>query len=289
MVTTMTDSITTDTTKLSAATLTPVKKGKSWCSIKFAEFFSSQFGETTINAGYEYTRKKRVLDLIIAPGRVVAKVQTELSGATRVEILFSQLSDELWNQFFSRCANNSLTLAYLLNNELPEEIENIFESVNAKLFPSTGNEIEVLDDGKKCSSIRDHVAAAIYKLLERLDENPLHILTLRGRGLEETILEIKRHRLLLSRPKQLENKSIEVKETRLTEISTNTQSNIDYWTLKPEVEKLSYYIKADELPSAILQYLEPLPLSGLEEDVHPLLEIAYAHIAKRAQVYGLGF
>ena len=54
------------------------------------------------------------------------------------------------------------------------------------------------------------------------------------------------------------------------------------------LQQLSYDIRADELPAALLKRMEPAPLDGVDIDADRALEEAYVQVARRAQAFGLG-
>ncbi len=263
------------------------RKTRSWCSKSFLKAFTNVDTEALLEEGYEYSRKRRVFELFVSPGRVVAKVQDDLSKPTRVEIIFRQLTEGEWDKAFTSLAKDAFFYANLLAEKLPSEVESYFEKAGVSLFPNSSEDIEIIHEGHKGVPLTKHVAAVLYRLCEKLDSEPFTILILRGRGVQESIQEIKKLRTTLM-PQIEQTTSVGYHHVQYESAPPLAEMFSSFWTSGPKLGKLSYSIKADELPAALLKWLDPMPLSGIEDEVDFIFEDAYVQVATRAQAFGLG-
>ena len=148
--------------------------GKAWCANleRYADF------ENRIERGKRYVRTGTVVDLRIHGGHVEARVQGSRKIPYKVSIRISPLSEEKCQRIIQRCGNKIESLEKLIAGEFPEELKELFLEKDG-LFP---NPIEISFD---CSCpdwalMCKHVAAAMYAIGVRLDENPFYFFALRG-------------------------------------------------------------------------------------------------------------
>ncbi|MFN8390327.1 MAG: hypothetical protein U0136_08565 [Bdellovibrionota bacterium] len=260
------------------------RKIQSWCAEQFSRLCEQEGVQDSTESG----RKTRMLDFFFLPSRISAKVQDDQGKLHRVELVFPQLSDAEWDLVFSAAARQAFLFASLLAGELPQEIDTPLAERGLSLCPRTLDEIEVTIDGQATKELNDTAPAAVlHRLIERINTEPFMMFILRGKGREEILLEVRRRRSMLPRPHFSEPRTPSAERTSTEE--REPQIDVDrFYHSKPALFELSYAIRADELPAAILKRMDPLPLQGLEDEVEPRLEEAYAQIARRAQAYGLG-
>lgn len=232
-------------------------------------------------------KRRRVMDLFVSPGRVSAKIHDEGGKPRRVELVFKPFSDSEWNKLFDLLAGEALFLAKLLAGHLPSSIGERLNDAGLSLVPAEKDGVKASIDGKRSEGETSELQPVIQKLIDLIHNDPFNLFLLRGRGKNEILHEL-RSRRAASRPAQ-------------TQVAPLTQFGVEhepapplvaqvdgFWSWGPGIADLAFTIKADELPAAILRRLDPLPLSGLEEDIDYLVEEAYAVVARRAQAFGLG-
>lgn len=258
----------------------------SWASKALLDLFEQYGLESVREEAEDFLRRKRVLDLSVTAGRAGAKVQNGQDRPLRVLIGFPLLSDEVWAQVYPKLAGRALYLASLLAARLPEGIEEAFAAADAHLFPHTHTDLRLYCD---CGAegLCMHVGALALRLAEMIETDPFLIFTLRGRGRDETLMHIGRHRAALR--DQAQGDSERTAAIPTNKLPQNIISSRSFWSAAAEIFRLSYSIRADELPAAALRRLDPIPLGLPEEEVELHLEEIYAQVARRAQAYGLGF
>jgi uncharacterized Zn finger protein len=154
--------------------------GKRW--IQMLESFD--IGER-LSRGRSYARKGQVTSLEIGKGNVSARVQGSRSGAYRIFIKLKSFSEKQWTQVIDLLAEQPIFVAQLLGNEMPEEIESIFEKAGLALFPQKSKDLQTDCSCPDWSNPCKHIAAVFYLMAEVFDGDPFLLFKLRGMEREE--------------------------------------------------------------------------------------------------------
>lgn len=155
--------------------------GKSWCSNleQYADY------ESRIDRGKRYVRNGSVIDLKIHKGKISARVQGTRKTPYKIEIRISPLSEEKCQHIIHKCGRKIENMEELLNGNFPMEMQELFQGKDG-LFP-TPKEIGFTCSCPDWALMCKHVAAALYGVGVRLDENPLLFFELRGIDVERFI------------------------------------------------------------------------------------------------------
>lgn len=155
--------------------------GCAWCENleKYADY------ENRLDRGKRYVRAGTVIDLKIERGKVAARVQGSRKTPYKVEIRISPLSEEKCQSIISKCNKKLRNLEALMSGNFPEEMAELFKEKGG-LFPSP-NEISFNCSCPDWALMCKHVAAALYGVGVRLDEEPMLFFTLRGIEMEHFI------------------------------------------------------------------------------------------------------
>ncbi len=148
--------------------------GSAWCRNleRYADY------ETRIARGKRYVRSGTVVDLQIEQGRISAKVQGSKRIPYKVEIRISPLSESQCQRIIDRCTTKVSNLEHLMTGSFPEEMKELFGGKDG-LFPSP-KEISFSCSCPDWALMCKHVAAALYGVGVRFDEDPLLFFQLRG-------------------------------------------------------------------------------------------------------------
>jgi uncharacterized Zn finger protein len=148
--------------------------GNAWCENleRYADFASR------IERGRRYVRNGSVIDLQISKGKVTARVQGRRKSPYKIEIRISPLSEEKCTAVLERCGKKPDTLEALVSGDFPEELKELFFQEDG-LFPAP-MEISFSCSCPDWALMCKHVAAALYGIGARFDENPLLFFELRG-------------------------------------------------------------------------------------------------------------
>ena len=148
--------------------------GRAWCDNleRYADY------ESRLDRGKRYVKTGAVIDLSITKGRIQAKVQGSRKTPYKVEIRISPLSEERCQEILQKCGKRVETLEKLLSGDFPEELKELFTQ-RGGLFPSS-REISFSCSCPDWALMCKHVAAVLYGIGARLDENPSLFFELRG-------------------------------------------------------------------------------------------------------------
>lgn len=148
--------------------------GKAWCSNleQYADYASR------LDRGKRYVRTGAVIDLNIQKGKILARVQGTRKVPYKVEIRISPLSEEKCQSIIEKCGRKLENMEQLLNGNFPEEMQELFQGKGG-LFPAP-REISFSCSCPDWALMCKHVAATLYGVGARLDEQPLLFFELRG-------------------------------------------------------------------------------------------------------------
>lgn len=159
---------------LSGCTIAKRWWGKAWCDNleRYADYYNR------IGRGKRYVRGGCVIDLKIQRGEIRALVQGSRKSPYRVSVSIAPLPEERCRKLLERCGRKPENIQALLSGDFPKEMKELFFAEGG-LFPDPS---EICFD---CScpdwaSMCKHVAAALYGVGARLDEEPMLFFELRG-------------------------------------------------------------------------------------------------------------
>ncbi|MCD8205744.1 MAG: SWIM zinc finger family protein, partial [Clostridia bacterium] len=148
--------------------------GNAWCQNleDYADY------ESRLSRGKKYVRAGTVLDLKINKGKVSAKVQGSRKTPYKVEIRISPLSEEKCSRIIDRCGKKIQNLEDLILGNIPQEMQDVITDQDG-LFPAP-KEISMTCSCPDWAIMCKHVAATLYGIGARFDDNPLLFFELRG-------------------------------------------------------------------------------------------------------------
>jgi uncharacterized Zn finger protein len=161
--------------------------GESWWSKRFLAVLESFALGTRLTRGRAYARKGQVLSVDVGPGKVTASVQGSRPTPYRVTIGLKPFPGRVWTRVEEALAAQALFSAQLLAGEMPHEIEDVFASAGAPLFPETVADLKMSCSCPDWSVPCKHLAATFYLLAEAFDADPFQILYWRGRDRESLL------------------------------------------------------------------------------------------------------
>lgn len=149
--------------------------GKAWCdNVESYQDYSNR-----LPRGRSYVRNGAVVDLQISTGKVTALVSGSSSQPYEITIDISPLAPERWEALKKKCLGKISSLLALVQGKLPQEILAEFCNRDTGLFPSP-KEIKMSCSCPDWAALCKHLAAVLYGIGARLDEDPKLFFTLRG-------------------------------------------------------------------------------------------------------------
>lgn len=147
--------------------------GKAWCE----NLESYRDFENRLPRGRTYVRSGAVLDLQVASGKVTALVVG--SDLYEVAITIKPVMAEHWGRIKTQCAGNIGSVIELLQGRLSERVMQVITHRGEGLFPEPA-EIQMECSCPDWATMCKHVAAVMYGVGARLDQQPELLFTLRN-------------------------------------------------------------------------------------------------------------
>ncbi|MFD5448686.1 MULTISPECIES: SWF or SNF family helicase [unclassified Streptomyces] len=144
-----------------------------------------------VKAGRRLARAGAVGAVSVRPGRITAVVQDRDRTAHRADVLLEELSPEQWDRFVDMTVERSGHVAALLDGEMPPHLVEDAASAGIDLLPGLGDLEPECDCGAwdHCG----HTAALCYQVARLLDQDPLVLLLMRGRGESAVLSALQAH------------------------------------------------------------------------------------------------
>ncbi|MBW1635369.1 MAG: hypothetical protein JRC87_02515 [Deltaproteobacteria bacterium] len=156
--------------------------GKAWnTNLESYADYSNRIGR-----GRSYVRHCAVLDLKITPGKVTSLVQGSMGAPYEVIISFNKMKQKNWQTIKKECQSRLSSLPDLLAGKIPKALQEIFMVQGKGLFP-TPSEITFDCSCPDWASMCKHVAATLYGVGARLDEEPALFFTLRQAAIDDLV------------------------------------------------------------------------------------------------------
>lgn len=155
--------------------------GQAWCqNIEAYADYTSR-----LDRGKRYVRSGAVIDLQIQKGKITARVQGQRKSPYKVEIHISPMKEEDCQSIMKECGRKIENLQALINGEFSDDMKAIFTSEHG-LFP-TPKEISYQCSCPDWALMCKHVAAVLYGIGVRFDENPFLFFELRGIDVDQFV------------------------------------------------------------------------------------------------------
>ncbi|MBI3266273.1 MAG: SWIM zinc finger family protein, partial [Chlamydiae bacterium] len=139
-----------------------------------------------IGRGRSYVRHGAVLDLRIEPGEVIALVQGSERVPYSVSVKIQTLKKETWHRMKTACEGTLESFQELLTGNFPKALGEILINKDSGMFPAP-REIKFDCSCPDWADMCKHVAAVLYGVGVRLDEDPKLFFRLRDAGIDELI------------------------------------------------------------------------------------------------------
>jgi len=170
-----------------------------------------------IERGRSYVRNCAVLDLKITPGCIEALVQGSETKPYKVSVSIKPMIKSVWEDITKECSGKIDSLQELVEGKFPKALSEFFTVKGKGLFPAP-KEINLDCSCPDYANMCKHVAAVLYGVGARLDENPALFFKLRNVDVEELISETisKKSKTMLEKSKTKSKRVI--KETDISDM-----------------------------------------------------------------------
>ncbi len=250
--------------------------GNTWWSKRWVNVLESLGMGTRLTRGRSYARMGQVLSIEIEPGVVNARVQGSMRTPYKITIQMQPLSDEAWARVMDALSAQALFAAKLLAGEMPNTIEEVFQSVHVPLFPTTSKDLRTSCSCPDWANPCKHVAAVYYILAEQFDDDPFLLFKLRGRGRDAVITMLREKRAALARESSVPALLQTAQELVPPQAALNLEAHLStFWQAG---DGLEHFVVRPQPPStqyAVLKRLGKAPFEIHGQNMATLLERAY--------------
>jgi uncharacterized Zn finger protein len=166
--------------KIEGRTIASTFWGKAWCDNleSYSDF------ENRLPRGRTYVRNGSVVHLEVRPGEIEALVSGSELYKVRIQIV--PTAQKRWQSLCRECAGGIGSLIELLQGRFSDQVMDILTRKETGLFPSP-SEIHMKCSCPDWATMCKHVAAVLYGVGARLDQNPELLFILRSVNHEELI------------------------------------------------------------------------------------------------------
>ncbi len=249
---------------------------KNWWAQRWIAALERLVDSGRLSRGRSYARQGQVLSIEETKDGIAARVQGSQRSPYKIKIQITPLTDAQWDKVIDALAEQAIFSAQLLAGEMPQEIEQAFESAKVSLLPSQRYDLNTDCSCPDYSNPCKHIAAAHYILGERFDEDPFLIFRLRGRTQEQVMQELRKRRA--GTDEIVEEEAEEEEEETIIPLEDCIPN---YWELGAPLEGFSVSIRPPAIEMPLLKRLGAasfVPDPGIES----LLRDAYQTIGRKA-------
>ncbi len=164
------------------------KMARTWWGEKFLDALASCMDIGRLTRGRAYSSPYRLLKFQINDHGVSAKVRGNISSyfevyeepRYNVTVSLFKFSTDDWKGIANDISQHAAILSQLMLNEMPTDIEKVFNSRNLRLLPRNYSDIISHCSCPDYAPTCKHVAGVYYKIASLLDRDPLLLFQLRG-------------------------------------------------------------------------------------------------------------
>ena len=172
---------------ISPVVINGTKIAHSWWGISWNKNLESYADYSNrIGRGRSYVRHGSVLDLKIKEGKILSLVQGSTSRPYEVKISISKIKSSVWQKILSECRGQIDSLQTIVDGKLPKTMETVLTQPSSGMFPAPA-EIHLNCSCPDSAYMCKHVAATLYGVGARLDNDPSLFFTLRGVKMKDLV------------------------------------------------------------------------------------------------------
>lgn len=294
--------------------------GWNWASARWMRLAESVAPGDQLAEGLEYARAGQTRSLDISAGVITGRVQGRNLSAYSTSLRLPTFNHEQWDAVINAMNSQARYSASVLAGELPANIEDLFAPQGLRLFPTDPHDLSpsctcsvftgrvdsmtgpaVTPSGSSDTShlLRGvqtpwckHVCCLMFLVAERLGQQPLLILSLRGMPESELVERLRQHRALAGLQRAGSGPAgptpvylPHVPRSPNSVASLPLQELADEFWLPPDPEALAELdlpIAPPDVSHPLLRRLGPSPFQGAKFPLVGLLATCYDMVSAAA-------
>jgi len=230
---------------------------RSWWGQKFITAIENLTDSGRLSRGRSYARGNKVKGFDIDGNLVTAQVRGSVNpyfGVYKeplyhITIEFQPLSAAKWSAAVAAMAAKASVISRLLLNEIPDDIEKTFQSLNLTLLPGSQKDFKTSCSCPDWSNPCKHIAGVYYLVAAELDQDPFLLFELRGLSRQDLIKELAKSPLGQALSAELQS------EQAAPEPASSYYSPLKTLPVSDNTDLREFWQGKKQLP----QTMEPLP------------------------------
>jgi len=255
----------------------------SWSAGRWMRSLAQMLDANRMSEGRACVRAGRVMHVEVQPGLVLAEVQSSANvtqAPYSVRMSTAVFTDAQWDRIIALMGQRAIYAAQLINGEMPEDIEAVFQAAGVSLFPAGMHELGAECTCSEWPSACRHVVAVFCRLGELIDEDPFLLFAMRGRTREQLMSALRMQRAVHSDEDAHEMAG--VMEQGATTDPRALPIDLDaFWRLDSRLEEIQFRIAMPEIEAELLKVLGDLSFVDQQDVRDELVEI-YRRVSQRA-------
>jgi hypothetical protein len=174
---------------------------KTWWGEEFVRSLEEFIDPGRLQRGKAYRTDNRILAFNISDNKVTAKVRGNINpyyGITKepiynINLSFNKIPSSHWEICIEKICKNPSWLSKLILNEIPKDIQSIFEPYD--FLPRSYKIVEASCSCPDYDNPCKHIAGIYYRISDLLDITPMLIFPLRGMQINDLHMLLKKSEL----------------------------------------------------------------------------------------------
>jgi uncharacterized Zn finger protein len=220
---------------------------------------SHHLGDEAMEWGLEAAQSGRVRSMELGSGFVSASVSEEGESGRRLTLSVPKLDDESWLKVVEAMAAEAVYTARFMEGECPPNLLQLFLSCNVDLVPGR-DEVVGIRTSAPSGSARRRAASVAWLMAERLVVEPLAILRVRGKTVEEVVHRIRQRRSIRLSEGAVAHPPLRL-HGELDQIAPLSESIEHFWR-SSSLDQLPPRPPTQHIPHALLRRLGSAPMEG---------------------------
>ena len=262
--------------------------GTTWWAQRWISLLESFGWANRLQRGRTYARNGQVKDIEIAPGSVKARVKGSAPQPYKTQITLPVLPEGDWARVIAYLAEQAIYSATLLAGEMPRDIEEVFTSAHAFLFPRNAQELVMQCNCPDAVNPCKHIAAVFYLIGEEFDRDPFLMFKLRGRDRDTMLTALRARRAHLAA--RFDRAAPVATPPERPAAPPPTQINagplkpepVNFWSVGESIDDMEIAVHVPVVENALLKRLGTPPFGADREKTFGTLNLAYRVISRRA-------
>jgi uncharacterized Zn finger protein len=255
----------------------------SWWAGRWMRALAQVLDANRISEGRACVRAGRVSRLEVQPGLVLAEVQSSANATQvpyRVRMATVMFSDAQWDRITSLMGQRAIYAAQLINGEMPEDIEAVFQAAGVSLFPTSMHDLGAGCTCAEWPSACRHVVAVFCRIGELIDSDPFLLFTVRGRTKEQLMSALRAQRAGHWDAEAFQQMSA-TEPGAMTDPRALPADLDEFWRLDSMLEDIQIRVAAPDIDTELLKVLGELSFVE-SKDVRGQLTEIYRRVSQRA-------